>query len=414
MSTNTTQLTLPPLSLYIHIPWCVQKCPYCDFNSHQAEQKNNAINERDYVEALKTDLQLEKPFAYGRKLSSIFFGGGTPSIFSAHSIAAILTHVKNTIDFEENIEITLEANPGTFEQEKFSGFHQAGVNRLSIGVQSFNEKHLQTLGRIHNSDEAKNAINIARKAGFNNINIDIMHGLPQQSADNAMQDLQLAIDCSPEHISWYQLTIETNTAFYRQPPTLPNDDVLADIQERGNKLLADNDFTQYEVSAFSKDKLKSLHNLNYWQFGDYLGIGAGAHGKTTDIDSGRIIRRQKTRLPDHYLESSASPKTKQHIVATNELSLEFMMNALRLIEGVPRDFFKARTGLPLSDIQAALTRLQQQQLLADTSEHIKTTPLGQRFLNVVLEKFSDETEIDKTIHVNASSEALVNTDALQR
>jgi putative oxygen-independent coproporphyrinogen III oxidase len=413
MPANPALLTLPPLSLYIHIPWCVQKCPYCDFNSHQAEQEKNALNEHDYVEALKSDLQLESQFTYGRKLTSIFFGGGTPSIFSAQSIATILTHAKNILGFEENIEITLEANPGTFEQEKFSGFYQAGVNRLSIGVQSFNEKHLKTLGRIHNSDEAKNAVSIAKKAGFKNINIDIMHGLPQQSVGNAMQDLQQAIDCSPQHISWYQLTIETNTAFYRQPPTLPHDDILADIQESGSVLLAENGFTQYEVSAFSKGNQPSLHNLNYWQFGDYLGVGAGAHGKITDINNDQIIRRQKTRLPDHYLESVSlkngkPPKTKQHVVAKDELSLEFMMNALRLIEGVPCDFFESRTGLSLSDIHTSLARLQQQQLLADIPSHIKTTPLGQRFLNVVLEKFSEEA-----IPAKASNEERVNTDALQ-
>ena len=394
MPANMALLTLPPLSLYIHIPWCVQKCPYCDFNSHQAEQKNNTLNELDYVETLKNDLQLESQFTYGRKLSSIFFGGGTPSIFSSHSIAAILDHAKKIIGFEDDIEITLEANPGTFEQEKFAGFYAAGVNRLSIGVQSFNEKHLQTLGRIHNSDEAKHAISIAKKAGFNNINIDIMHGLPQQSVDDAMKDLQQAIDCSPQHISWYQLTIEANTAFYRQPPTLPNDDILADIQERGNLLLTNNGFAQYEISAFSKNNQRSLHNLNYWQFGDYLGVGAGAHGKITDITNGRIIRRQKTRLPDHYLKNAKAPKTKQHTVATHELNIEFMMNALRLIEGVPSDFFEKRTGLALAEIQDSLTELQQQQLLAEASTHIKTTPLGQRFLNVVLEKLSAEEKIN--------------------
>lgn len=399
MPINENCLKLPPLSLYIHIPWCVRKCPYCDFNSHQADQENNALNEDRYVEALKNDLQLESQFTYGRKLSSIFFGGGTPSIFSAQSIATLLTHAKNIIGFEDNIEITLEANPGTFEQEKFSGFYQAGVNRLSIGVQSFNAKHLSTLGRIHSSHEAKHAISIAKKAGFKNINIDIMHGLPDQTLENAMQDLQQAIDCSPQHISWYQLTIETNTAFYQQPPILPHDDILADIQERGNALLTENGFTQYEVSAFSKAKQQSQHNLNYWQFGDYLGIGAGAHGKITDIDNQRIIRRQKTRLPDHYLENVTTPKTKQHTVATNELSIEFMMNALRLTEGVPYDFFEKRTGLSLTEIQDSLTRLQQQKLLAETSTHIKTTSLGQRFLNVVLEKLSDET--------------VVNTNALQ-
>jgi oxygen-independent coproporphyrinogen-3 oxidase len=384
-------LTLPPLSLYIHIPWCVQKCPYCDFNSHEATQHNN-IDEALYIQALKHDLDNERQWQQGRKLSSIFFGGGTPSLFSATAIANILHYAEKTIGFEPHIEITLEANPGTFEQDKFSGFFAAGVNRLSIGIQSFHAEHLKKLGRIHNADEAKRAVEIAKQAGFTQINLDLMHGLPYQTVEQANADLQQAIDFSPQHISWYQLTIEPNTQFYRQPPPLPVDDVLADIQYHGNHLLAENNFIQYEVSAFSQAQCRSKHNINYWQFGDYMGIGAGAHGKFTDIANDIIIRRQKTRLPEHYLHYDKYPKYKEHRVNNDELALEFMMNALRLNEGVPSDYFEQRTGLSLKALQEPLNALYQQGLIVEPNEKIMTTELGQRFLNTVLEKISDFTD----------------------
>ncbi|MFT5116683.1 MAG: putative oxygen-independent coproporphyrinogen III oxidase [Kiritimatiellia bacterium] len=384
-----SSLTLPPLSLYIHIPWCVRKCPYCDFNSHVSNEKNT-LDEPRYIEALKRDIDAEKKWRQGRKLQSIFFGGGTPSLFSADSIADILAYAEKNLGFASDIEITLEANPGTFEQEKFSGFYQAGVNRLSIGIQSFNPQHLQTLGRIHNSDEAKRAVGIAQQAGFNNINLDLMHGLPQQTIDNANDDLQTAIDFAPQHISWYQLTIEPNTQFYRQPPPLPADDTLADIQYHGSQLLATNGFQQYEISAFSQAGQQSTHNRHYWEFGDYIGIGAGAHGKFTDIDQQRIIRRQKTRLPEHYLDYQQYPKAKETIVDTNELALEFMMNALRLTEGVPIDYFSQRTGLSVDSIKAPLQQLHQQGLLDAHTEKLTTTEFGQRFLNTVLEKFNTD------------------------
>lgn len=401
MLANVSLLELPPLSLYIHIPWCVQKCPYCDFNSHQATQTKNAFNELAYIETLKNDLIIESQFTYGRKLRSIFFGGGTPSLFSAKSIETILQHAEHIIGFEQGIEITLEANPGTFEQEKFSGFYQAGVNRLSIGIQSFNEKQLNILGRIHNSDEAKRAVDIAKQAGFSNINIDIMHGLPEQSIDDALSDLQQAIDCSPQHLSWYQLTIEPNTAFYRQPPALPHDDILADIQQHGFALLNQHGFSQYEVSAFSQVNKPSLHNINYWQFGDYLGIGAGAHGKITNSINRQIIRRQKTRSPDHYLQHPEAPTAKELKISADELPLEFMMNALRLIDGVPTHFFEQRTGVALQTIQARLTKLRQQQLLTNDPSRIQTTPLGQQFLNVVLEKFDEDESAISTLTLDA-------------
>lgn len=382
--TQKNLLTLPPLSLYIHIPWCVRKCPYCDFNSHE----KNTFDEIQYINTLKNDLNNESQWRQGRKLHSIFFGGGTPSLFSASAIGDILDHAEKTIGFESDIEITLEANPGTFEQEKFSGFYQAGINRLSIGIQSFNQQHLETLGRIHNSDEAKHAIHIARKAGFDNINLDLMHGLPKQSIDNAIEDLQTAIDLSPQHISWYQLTIEPNTPFYRQPPTLPVEDILADIQHQGSQLLAQHGFEQYEVSAFSQANQMSKHNMNYWQFGDYIGIGAGAHGKLSDIHNQQIIRRHKTRLPEHYLQDLEHPHYKEQIIDNDQLALEFMMNALRLVKGVPRSYFEQRTGLDIDTIQAPLLQLQQQGLLDNSLNRLSTTELGQRFLNTVLEKFN--------------------------
>lgn len=408
-----SSLTLPPLSLYVHIPWCVQKCPYCDFNSH--ERKINAdtpegFDEGRYVNALKNDLLQEVTWAQGRKLHSIFFGGGTPSIFSAQAIKDIIDYAEKTIGFEDAIEITLEANPGTFEQEKFSGFFNAGINRLSIGIQSFQEKHLKKLGRIHNSDEAKRAIHIAQTAGFTNINIDLMHGLPEQDLDDAISDLTTAISFSPQHISWYQLTIEPNTAFYKQPPPLPVDDVLADIQYHGSQLLAQQGFQQYEISAFSRPDRPSKHNTNYWQFGDYIGIGAGAHGKITsliDVNEPSIIRRQKTRLPEHYMDKATTPNTKQPVtkqsitkqsiakqrpVDQTELPIEFLMNALRLNHGVPFALFVQRTGLALEPLMQAIKPLQQQGLLEHSSTTLNTTELGRRFLNTVLEKLSDHFE----------------------
>jgi len=385
-------LELPPLSLYVHIPWCIKKCPYCDFNSHTSD----AIPEAAYVSRLIQDLQQDHHWVAGRKLHSIFFGGGTPSLFSAQSIGTIISAAEKQIGFEEHIEITLEANPGTFEQEKFTGFFQAGANRLSIGIQSFNPKHLKTLGRIHSSDEAIRSVDIAHKAGFNNINIDLMHGLPQQTVSEASDDIQQAIGLGPQHISWYQLTIEPNTVFYRQPPPLPVDDTLADIQDNGMSLLRQHGYAQYEVSAFSQKNRQSLHNKNYWSFGDYIGIGAGAHGKFTDTQNHRLLRRQKTRKPEDYLKSVAKtssdnhrakqPSYKQSIIETDELPLEFLMNALRLNQGVPKAFFERYTGLPLTTLEQQLNPLIKQGLIEPLDTHIKTTTLGQRFLNTILSR----------------------------
>ena len=268
--------SLPPLSLYVHIPWCVRKCPYCDFNSHAAGPE---IPEQAYIQRLISDLEQDLPLAQGRKLTSIFFGGGTPSLFSAEGIGRIITAAEERVGFEEEIEITLEANPGTVEQAKFSGFRSAGINRLSIGIQSFNDSHLSKLGRIHSGEQALAAVGTARRAGFENFNLDLMHGLSGQTLDEARRDIQLATDQGANHISWYQLTIEPNTEFYSRPPRLPEEEVLADIQQMGMELLQDRGYSQYEVSAYARNGESSRHNLNYWQFGDYLGIGAGAHGK---------------------------------------------------------------------------------------------------------------------------------------
>jgi len=395
-------MILPTLSLYVHIPWCVRKCPYCDFNSHESV----TIDEERYIATLLADLQAEQQLrlslGHSHKLSSLFFGGGTPSLFSAKGIRTIIHAAETIVGFENDIEITLEANPGTVEQDKFSGFFDAGVNRLSIGVQSFNEQQLHKLGRIHSSDEAQKAVRIAKKAGFTNINIDLMHGLSKQTVEEANTDITIAINLEPQHISWYQLTIEPNTAFYRQPPPLPVDDILADIQYHGSQQLHQSGFHQYEISAFSQPGRQSKHNLNYWQFGDYIGIGAGAHGKLSNIHTQEVIRRQKTRLPDHYMKHthhnnggnssrlpSAAPNTKSTIVDSGELALEFMMNVLRLNQGVDRHLFTERTGLTWSHVQPQFALLQRQGLLETNTSRIATTALGQRFLNSVLEKFSE-------------------------
>jgi len=391
-------LILPPLSLYIHIPWCIRKCPYCDFNSHQA---NDNIPEQDYVNALRFDLQQDAVLAQGRKLTSIFFGGGTPSILSANAIAQIIKDTEAIIGFEPDIEITLEANPGTFEQEKFSGFRAAGVNRLSIGIQSFNDVQLKLLGRVHGRDEALRAIDVARKAGFDNINLDLMHGLPQQSVDDAKADLAQAIALAPEHISWYQLTIEQNTAFYSAPPVLPEEDILADIQDDGQAMLAAAGYEQYEISAYAKQKKRARHNLNYWEFGDYLGIGAGAHGKITQPDQARIIRLWKTRLPKHYLDAAASQKISTNlsghqnvfgggsdVLLPEALPLEFLMNVLRLHEGVAVNYLHERAGLSLNALEPQWSQLTQKELVEIVDNKLRPTELGRRFLNRVLEAYA--------------------------
>ncbi|WP_390518213.1 radical SAM family heme chaperone HemW [Halioxenophilus aromaticivorans] len=376
-------MTLSPLSVYVHIPWCVRKCPYCDFNSHAA---GNELPEQAYLAALKRDLLAEQPFAQGRKVATVFFGGGTPSLFSAQAIGEIITLLDQTLGLQADAEITLEANPGTFERQKFRDYLAAGVTRLSVGVQSFNGQHLQKLGRIHSGDEAHRAIVTAMEVGYQHINIDLMHGLPEQSAADAMADLHTATQFGVDHISWYQLTIEPNTVFYSKPPTLPVEDTLADIQEQGADWLALQGYQQYEVSAFAQAGGQCHHNLNYWRFGDYLGIGAGAHGKVTDAGSGLIQRRRKTRLPEHYLQA-VSPLAGAVPVAEQEQLLEFAMNALRLVCGVESQLAAQRLGqaLPWPRLQPVIDA----GLLQPQGERFVTTDFGFQFLNETLARIDD-------------------------
>ncbi|MDT8399888.1 MAG: radical SAM family heme chaperone HemW [Pseudomonadales bacterium] len=375
--------TLPPLSLYIHVPWCVRKCPYCDFNSHQ---QSGELPEAAYIQALLDDLRMDLPYVQGRPLQSIFIGGGTPSLFSADAYARLLTAIADLLDFAPDIEITLEANPGTFEQKKFGDFRRTGINRLSIGVQSFNDVLLKKLGRIHNAGEALRAAAIAHEAGFGNFNLDLMFGLPGQSRQQALQDLENAVACKPRHISWYQLTLEPNTEFYRFPPALPDDDEIHEIHSAGQALLANRGFSRYEISAYARPGQQARHNLNYWQFGDYLGIGAGAHGKLT-LAAGDIIRTRKTRQPGHYLDLHKVFTAETRSVAKSELPLEFMMNALRLSDGVPLQLFAARTGLALSQVQPALDQLQARGLLECNADNIRPSAKGLLFLNELLLAF---------------------------
>lgn len=375
-------LTLPPLSLYIHIPWCEKKCPYCDFNSHVEKA---AIPEDEYIACLLRDLDSELGYVQGRELQSIFIGGGTPSLFSAQGIANILNACAQKLHFASDIEITMEANPGSSEYAKFADLFQAGVNRLSLGVQSFDQQQLQRLGRVHNHLEAHQAINAAKKAGFKRINIDLMHGLPEQTSPQALNDLQQAIDAGVEHISWYQLTIEQNTEFFRYPPTLPSEDYLVDIQDAGFALLASNDFIQYEISAFSKNNQQAKHNLNYWQFGDYLAIGAGAHGKITHLEQQQIVRYQKTRLPKDYLLRGTEFGLTPAIIAEEDRLFEGLMNCLRLNNGMAVDALLAYTGASLEQLNALCRPLINDKLLV-IEKNIYATALGRQYLNTVLER----------------------------
>lgn len=375
--------SLPPLSLYIHVPWCVRKCPYCDFNSHTSPQ---SLPEKAYVAALIADLQADLAWVQGRKIGSVFIGGGTPSLFSGQTYQDLFTQLRQHLDFSSDCEVTLEANPATVEHDNFEGYLAAGINRLSLGVQSFNPTHLQTLGRIHSQQDAFNAIQLAKTAGFSNFNLDLMHGLPQQDLSQALEDIDYALCFHPTHLSWYQLTIEPNTAFYRQPPALPDDDILWAIQEAGQQKLALAGFQQYEVSAYSQQR-PSKHNLNYWQFGDYLAIGAGAHGKVTTPEG--IFRYRKTRLPKDYLAAAPQQQARLGLekIVTEDLYFEFMMNALRLKNGVPIDYFEQRTGLAWSDLLTQIQPAINKQWLTLDTQHIKCTDLGFNYLNDVLSLF---------------------------
>ncbi len=386
---DNSPLVLPPLSLYIHVPWCVRKCPYCDFNSHKAD---DVLPEQEYVQALLQDLASDLPLVQGRKLHSIFIGGGTPSLLKPKAYGQLFAGLRDQLEFSDDMEITMEANPGTFEQERFEGFRAVGINRLSIGVQSFQDSCLQALGRIHSGAEATRAVAIARQAGFDNINLDLMHGLPSQDESMAMDDLQQAIALAPNHLSWYQLTIEPNTLFWSKPPSLPQDDTLWNIQEQGQALLQSHGFNQYEISAYSQAGYQSRHNLNYWQFGDFIGIGAGAHGKLTDLSQGTISRTWKTRQPTAYLNAGQLIRAKpfeagSRVLSPEELPLEFMMNALRLHGGVPAELYAQHTGLSLGAIDTTLAKLRSLEFLTPDSNRIQPTPQGSLFLNALLEHF---------------------------
>ncbi|WP_151958698.1 radical SAM family heme chaperone HemW [Acinetobacter junii] len=374
-----------PLSLYIHMPWCVRKCPYCDFNSHAVPDGQLSMDlEQQYLTALVADFETQVEMAQGRLIHSVFIGGGTPSLISAQGYQWLFDQLKARLSFSDDCEITLEANPGTVEHDPFADYLSVGINRLSIGVQSFDTEHLQRLGRIHSAHNAMDAIQQARQAGFERVNVDLMHGLPSQTVEQALTDLKLAVDHGATHISWYQLTIEPNTVFFRTQPALPQDEILEQIQELGEAYLIANGFINYEVSAWRKEK-PSAHNLNYWQFGDYLAIGAGAHGKVTRPDG--VYRFQKTRLPKDYLAKVPAEHLQMKRIEADELPFEFMMNALRLNEGVAAELYQQRTGLDLNHLQMPLSKLRHKKLLLDDTNKIACTEQGHIFLNSVLEAF---------------------------
>ncbi len=373
----------PPLSLYIHIPWCVRKCPYCDFNSHAF---HGELPEKRYIQTLLSDLNLELPYINGREIVSIFIGGGTPSLFSAESIDYLLSGIRSILNLKPDIEITLEANPGTTERVKLAEFCSCSVNRLSLGIQSFNDDALQKLGRIHTGNEARLAIEAGMQAGFDSINIDLMYGLPGQLLEQALFDLEAGISYQPQHISHYQLTIEPDTAFYRRPPILPGEDKLWRIQSDCQQKLLANGFTQYEVSAWSKDNKQCQHNLNYWLFGDYLGIGAGAHQKLTITNKQEIRRRCKQKTPATYFNSvpESSHVVDDKSLTCSEIVFEFMINALRLTQGFTVREFERHTGLPINEIKTELNKAEKMLLLRHDNKKVVPTDRGRRYLNDLL------------------------------
>ena len=379
--------TTIPLALYVHIPWCVQKCPYCDFNSHQLK---GGIPEKEYIAHLLDDLEKDiiQYDLSQRTVSSIFIGGGTPSLLSIEGMHGLISGLQKRISIAENAEITMEANPGTVEANKFIGFSDAGVNRISIGIQSFQTKHLKILGRIHDSKQSTNAIKYASELRLNSYNTDLMHGLPEQSLENALADLNEAIHLSPPHLSWYQLTIEPNTLFYSKPPTLPTDDVLWDIQLAGQELLASNGYVQYEVSAYAKSGHQCEHNLNYWRYGDYIGIGCGAHGKITNLHTKAITRTVKVKHPKGYMDLSKPYLDSESLVETDDLAFEFFMNRFRLLEPCPMNEYERYTGEIISSSNlSTLSKLRDKGLLDITDSHWQVTDLGRRYLNTLLEEF---------------------------
>jgi oxygen-independent coproporphyrinogen-3 oxidase len=400
---------LPPLSLYIHIPWCARKCPYCDFNSHEARA---AAPEERYVAALVADLEQALPRVWGRRVTSVFFGGGTPSLFSARTIAAILDAARARLPLAPDAEITLEANPGTVEADQFHEFAAAGVNRLSLGIQSFNPRHLTALGRIHDDNEARRAIEIARR-DFDNLNLDLMYGLPGQTVGEAEADIESALGYEPSHLSCYHLTLEPNTYFHRYPPVLPDDDATAVMQEGIEARLAAAGYDHYETSAFAKfgepliphpsslipaRSARCAHNLNYWTFGDYLGIGAGAHGKISFPD--RISREMRVKHPERYMEAAerGAPVQEEHAVGADAVGFEFMMNALRLNQGFPARLFEERAGMPLTAVVRELDEAERRGLIERDHARIAPTPLGRRFLNDLLQIFLKPDKAETTLN----------------
>ncbi|MCH2158163.1 MAG: radical SAM family heme chaperone HemW [Oleiphilaceae bacterium] len=375
--------SLPPLSLYIHLPWCVKKCPYCDFNSHAKTD----IPESAYLNSLIKDLHIDLAYVQDREVQSIFFGGGTPSLMSGDFYRQLLNALRENLNFSEDIEITLEANPGASDAAYFNGYVEAGINRISLGVQSFQNNQLQALGRIHTVDHVYQAVEALKAAGIRNFNIDLMHGLPDQTPELAMDDLKRAFELSPTHMSWYQLTIEPNTEFYSRPPVIPEDDALWEIIESGSGLLKDKGYQQYEVSAFAQQDKQARHNLNYWEFGDYIGLGAGAHSKITLAGDGRLLRYRKSRMPEAYMADRIQYRIGEEVIERDAQAFEFMMNALRLKQGVESRLLERRTLLKLSDLSKIIDQLRSEGLFVEDTQRIQLTDKGFLFLNSVLERF---------------------------
>ncbi|WP_372612313.1 radical SAM family heme chaperone HemW [Halomonas sp.] len=386
--------SLPPLSLYIHVPWCVRKCPYCDFNSHGVGA-GAALPEEDYLQALIADLDAELPLVQGREVISVFIGGGTPSLMSADFYARFFDALARRVSLSGDVEITLEANPGTLERGRFAGYRRAGINRLSLGVQSFQDAQLAALGRIHSGDDALRAVEEARSAGFDNINLDLMHGLPGQTPALALADIEQALSLAPEHLSWYQLTLEPNTEFFSDPPVLPAEESLWDIQDLGHARLEEAGLRRYEISAYAHGGRRSRHNLNYWSFGDYLGIGAGAHGKLSRVGRDGVMameRRWKVRQPETYLRRMADPRgfaAGRRLIDSRELPLEFAMNALRLVEGVPLSLWSQNTGREVSLLHDRLGGARNKGLLVEDVDRLQASPQGLLFLNDLLSLISE-------------------------
>jgi oxygen-independent coproporphyrinogen-3 oxidase len=379
---------LPPLSLYLHLPWCVRKCPYCDFNSYEARGE---LPDQTYVDALLRDLDSELGFVRGRAVASVFIGGGTPSLFPGRAIARLLDGIRSRVELAADAEVTLEANPGAVEAGRFAEFRDAGVGRLSIGIQSFRDDKLRALGRVHDGAEARRAVDVAKRAGFASVNLDLMYALPGDDVAGSIADLTAAVELAPEHLSWYQLTLEPNTAFERRPPALPPDELVLEIERVGRALLASRSFGRYEISAYARPGRECVHNLNYWRYGDYLGIGAGAHGKVTLPEQGAIERRAKARNPRTYLAQAgtAAAVAVERVDSAAQASLEFLMNALRLPGGVTVDCFEARAGQPFAVIEAGVAAAVRRGWLVAEAGLLRPTPLGLQFLNPMLETFCE-------------------------